>query len=110
MEKPNDVNYKTCALLAQTTDGKEQPNIILLGATQKYLKDKPHGPHKKPEVNLGAREGQAVPASYKTPTVFCGFLPFPSSALYNIVCPFVLFILAIALWFLFDLLLRQLKI
>jgi hypothetical protein len=69
MEKPNDVNYKTCALLAQTTDGKEQPNIILLGATQKYLKDKPHGPHKKPEVNLGAREEQAVPASYKTPIV-----------------------------------------
>ena len=29
-------------------------------------KDGQHGPHQIPEVNLGAREGYAVAASYKT--------------------------------------------
>jgi len=30
------------------------------------LKDEPNGPHQKPWVNPGAREGYAVPVSYKT--------------------------------------------
>jgi len=34
--------------------------------TQNTKIDEQHGPHQKPRVNPGAREGSAVPTSYKT--------------------------------------------
>jgi hypothetical protein len=81
----NNVN-KTCSLL-QKPGGKDEPNIVYMWkskrksqhgtqnvdthnrTTQKTKKMSNTDPTNKPGVNSCAREGYAVPASYKTPVM-----------------------------------------
>ena len=60
MKKP-----ETLATLDAQDTGRRQTNTN----TQHRNIKRQHGHHQKPGVNPGAREGYAVPASYKTPAM-----------------------------------------